>query len=142
MLSDQTDYINSVKSTGVSDEGTSLGRVAIPQYAPDRHRETGCGNLSLSSRKIKSQETQPSNCRFSNNNNKKISKHKKLNFKTINIATQNVRTLGCDVKFASTIQEAKNLKLDILALQETRRPGSGQIELETEGLVGWFSGVV
>ena len=107
MLSDQTDYTNSVKGTGLSDEGISLGREAITQYAPGRHRETGCDNLSLSSSKIKSQETQPSNCRFSNNNNKKISK-KKLNFNTINIATQNVRTLGCDVKFANTIQEDKN----------------------------------
>ena len=36
MTSDQTDYTNSVKGTGVNDEGASLGRVAIHQVVIER----------------------------------------------------------------------------------------------------------
>ena len=130
MISEQTDYTNSVNGTGVNDEGASLGRVAILQYAPGRHQETGCDSLSLSSNITKLQETTSSDRRFS-------SKTSNVRYKNINIATINIRTLLCDIKFANTIQEAKKLNLDVLALQEVRRNGTGSMELDNEGVKGW-----
>ena len=128
MISDQTDYDNDVNGTVVLDSGASSGRVTTCQYVPGRHRETGCDSLSLSSTKL--QETTSSDLRFS-------SKTSFVRYEDINIATMNIRTLLCDVKFPNAIQEAKNLDLDILALQEVRRNGTGYLELESEGIEGW-----
>ena len=126
MISDQTDYTNSVKGT----EGAPLGRVAILQYAPGRHRETGCGSLSLSSNSTKLLETTSSDRSFS-------TKTSNVRYENINIATQNIRTLSCDIKLANSIQEAKNLNLDVLALQEVRRHGNGTLELDSGDTRGW-----
>ena len=47
MISEQTDKDNDVNGTVVQDNGASSGRVTTRQYVPGRHRETGCGNISL-----------------------------------------------------------------------------------------------
>ena len=125
-------------------ESCPPGRVpSLPAAGPGRaieaNRAAGCDNLSLSSSNTKLLETQLSNNRVSNKNKTIHGKHrqKNINFNTINIATQNVCTLSCDIKLVNSIQEAKNLNIDILALQETRRPGSGHNILDTESLAGW-----
>ena len=60
-----------------------------------------------------------------------------VRFENINIATQNIRTLSCDVKLANSILEAKILHLDVLALQEVRRHGTGTVEFDSGDIKGW-----
>ena len=55
----------------------------------------------------------------------------------INITTLNIQTLKCDIKLANTIQAAKKLKIDILALQEVRREGQELLEFDDGELEGW-----
>ena len=100
------------------------GQAEVEKYA------TGCDSLSLSSKNTRLQETTSLDRSFS----RKISH---VRFENINIATLNIRTLLCDIKFANTIQEAKNLNLDVLALQEVRRNGTGSFELDSDGIKGW-----
>ena len=134
MISDQTDNTNNVNGTIANGVGASSGRDTTCQYVPGRHHETGCDSLSLSSNNIQLHETTSSDRSFSINNNKnKIN----VNFTDINISTLNIQTLKCDIKFANTIQEANNLKLDVLALQEVRRVGAGSMEFDSESLKGW-----
>ena len=134
MISDQTDYDNDVNGTVVHDNGASSGRVATRQYVPGRHHETGCDSLSLSSNNIKSHETTSSDPRFSSKNNKIKTD---VNFTDINISTLNINTLTCDIKLANTIQNAKRLNIDVLALQEVRRVGADSMVFSSESLEGW-----
>jgi len=60
-----------------------------------------------------------------------------VRFENINIATLNINTLTCDIKLANSVQEAKNLGIDILALQETRRTGSDSFEFNSGDINGW-----
>ena len=60
-----------------------------------------------------------------------------VRFENINIATLNINTLSCDIKLANSVQEAKNLGIDILALQETRRTGSGSLDFDSGDINGW-----
>ena len=129
MISDQTDNDNDVNGTVVPDNGASSGRATTRQYVPGRHRETGCDNLSLSSNSILLPETTSSDQRFPTK--------RSVRFENIKINTLNINTLSCDVKLANSIQEAKNLNIDILALQETRRVGSGTIEFDSGDIKGW-----
>ena len=89
---------------------------------------TGCDNSSLSSRMLP--ETTSSDLRFPNKNNL-------VRYENISISTLNIRTLSCDVKLANTVQEAKNLGIDILALQEVRRRGDDDFTFESKGIEGW-----
>ena len=89
---------------------------------------TGCDNSSLSSRMLP--ETTSSDLRFPNKNNL-------VRYENISISTLNIRTLSCDVKLANTVQEGKNLGIDILALQEVRRRGDDDFTFESKGIEGW-----
>lgn len=62
---------------------------------------------------------------------------KQIQYNNLKIATINVRTLQDDIKLATVIKTAEDLQLDILALQETRRPGFGLVCFEDESLKGW-----
>ena len=135
MISDKTDNTNDVNGIVVSDDEASSGRDTTLQYVPGRHRETGCDSLSLSSNKTKLHETTSTDRSFSYNIKNKNKTN--VNFVNINISTLNIRTLTCDIKFSNTIQEAQNLKLDVLALQEVRRVGTGSIDLDSGSLKGW-----
>ena len=42
-----------------------------------------------------------------------------------------------DIKLALAIQNAKNCKFDVVAMQEVRRTGSGIVTLDDESLKGW-----
>ena len=129
MISEQTDKDNDVNGTVVQDDGASSGRATTRQYVLGRHRETGCDNLSLSSNSILLPETTSTDQRFPTK--------RSVRFENIKINTLNINTLSCDVKLANSIQEAKNLNIDILALQETRRVGSGTIEFDSGDINGW-----
>ena len=94
-----------------------LSQAGVEKYA------TGCDSLFLSSDSNMLQETMSSDRSFST-----ISP---VRFENINIATQNIRTLSCDVKLANSILEAKILHLDVLALQEVRRHGTGTVEFDS-----------
>ena len=133
MISNQTDYDNDVNGTVVQDNGASSGRVTTRQYVPGRHHETGCDSLSLSSNNNKLHETTSSDLCFSSKSKTKT----KVTFTDIKISTLNILTLTCDVKLANTIQNAQRLNLDVLALQEVRRIGSGSMEFESDSLKGW-----
>ena len=129
MISDQTDYDNDVNGTVVQDNGASSGRVTTRQYVPGRHHETGCDSLSLSSITSLSHETTSSDRSFPSLT--------PVRFENINIATLNINTLSNDIKLANSVQEAKNLGIDILALQETRRVGKGTLEFDNGDINGW-----
>jgi exonuclease III len=75
-------------------------------------------------------ETTSSDLRFPNKNNL-------VRYENISISTLNIRTLSCDVKLANTVQEAKNLGIDILALQEVIRRGDDDFTFESKGIEGW-----
>ena len=110
--------------------GQQGSRPSVDRQAEVEKYVTGCDSLSLSSTSTLLQETTSSDRSFS-------SKTSYVRYEDINIATINIQTLLCDIKFANAIQEAKNLNLDILALQEVRRNGTGCLELESEGIMGW-----
>ena len=55
----------------------------------------------------------------------------------IKIATINVRTCQDDMKLADIVKAASQLKLDVLAMQETRRINSGVFTFEDESIKGW-----
>ena len=122
----------SAKSTGyrldrsAGQQGTRpsvLSQFGVKKYA------TGCHSLSLSSDSNMLLETTSSDRSFST--------IPPVRFENINIATQNSRTLFCDVKLANSILEAKILPLDVLALQEVRRHGSGTVEFDSGDIKGW-----
>ena len=48
-----------------------------------------------------------------------------------------MRTLLCDVSLGNYVQAARDLKLDILAVQEVYRAGQDQIDFEEDDLMGW-----
>ena len=60
-----------------------------------------------------------------------------VTFENINIATQNIKTLSCDVKLANSILEAKILHLDVLALQEVRHHETGTVESDSGDIKSW-----
>ena len=62
---------------------------------------------------------------------------KKKSTQNIRVATINVRTLHDDIKLALIIKAAEKLRIDILALQETRRTGNGAFIFDDESLKGW-----
>ena len=98
-------------------------RAEVKKYA------TGCGSLSL--------PTKTSETRIV----PKIEIEKIIN--KIRIATINVRTLQDDVKLAMIVKATSKLDIDIIALQETRRTGYGEITFEDDSIKGWqliFSG--
>ena len=122
----------SAKSTGyrlvlrVGQQGTRpsvLSQAEVEKYA------TGCDSLSLSSDSNMLLETTSSDQIFS--------KIPPVRLENINITTQNIRTLSCDVKLANSILEAKILHLDALALQEVRRHGTGTVEFDSGDIKGW-----
>ena len=78
---------------------------------------TGCDNSSLSSRMLP--ETTSSDLRFPSKN--------LIRFENI----------SWDIKLANSVQEAKNLGIDILALQEVRRLGEDELTFDSEGIEGW-----
>ena len=88
---------------------------------------TGCDNSSLSSRMLP--ETTSSDLRFPSKN--------LVRFENISISTLNIRTLSCDIKLANSVQEAKRLGIDILALQEVRRLGEDELTFDSKGIEGW-----
>ena len=122
----------------MSDSSTNNRHIAraVQQGAPSPvlsqagvvNNATGCDNSSLSSRMLP--ETTSSDLRFPNKNNL-------VRYENISISTLNIRTLSCDVKLANTVQEAKNLGIDILALQEVRRRGDDDFTFESKGIEGW-----
>ena len=61
----------------------------------------------------------------------------RLSYNNIKIATINVRTLQDDIKLAKVIQAAQDCKIDVLAMQETRRIGSESMEFQDKSLKGW-----
>ena len=58
-------------------------------------------------------------------------------YKNIRVATINVRTLQDDIKLATCIQTARDCKIDITAMQEVRRTGSGCMTFDDESLKNW-----
>ena len=122
----------------MSDSSTNDRHIAraVQQGAPSPvlsqagvvNNATGCDNSSLSSRMLP--ETTSSDLRFPNKNNS-------VRYENISISTLNIKTLSCDVKLANTVQEAKNLGIDILALQEVRRRGDNDFTFESKGIEGW-----
>ena len=57
--------------------------------------------------------------------------------RSIKIATINVRTCQDDMKLAEIVKTASQLKLDVLAMQETRRTNSGVYTLGDKSISGW-----
>ena len=100
MTSEQTDYNNSVKGTGVDDEGASLGRVAIHQYAPGRHRETGYHYSEVTS------SGWPNPKRYQTHNNNKALFHH-----SISIGSINTTTMKDPLKLAQCISQCKFLNI-------------------------------
>ena len=116
--------------------GEQGARPSVRRQAEVEKYATGCDRLSLSSKNtIMSHETTSSDRSFSIKSCSK--QNKAVKYVNINISTLNIRTLSCDIKLANSIQEAKKLNLDILALQEVRRCGSGTIGFDCESLLGW-----
>ena len=115
-----TDYTHKFSVTTMSAVRTNYRHIARAgqQGAPSPvlsqagvvNNATGCDNSSLSSRMLP--ETTSSDLRFPKNN--------LIKYEKISISTLNIRTLSCDIKLANAIQEAKNLGIDVLALQEVR----------------------
>ena len=94
--------------------------------------DTGCDSLSLST------TTSGTRNQLSKQNNG--TKSKMLNVRdlhNIRIATINVRTLQEDIKLALVVKAAIDLKIDILALQETRRTSTGYFVFDDDSLKGW-----
>ena len=134
MISDQTDYTNSVKGTGIN-EGAPLGRVAIPQDAPGRHRDTGCGKMSLPSKHHYRQHNSKINHNRKLNNCEQI--RTILHTNNIRIATINLQTAKDETKLAEYTLHVKHLKHDICFFQETHKIGEGEIEFDDPVLKGW-----
>ena len=116
----------------MSDSSTNNRHIAraVQQGAPSPvlsqagvvNNATGCDNSSLSSRMLL--ETTSSDLRFPSKN--------LIRFENISISTLNIRTLSCDIKLANSVQEAKRLGIDILALQEVRRPGEDELTFDSK----------
>ena len=58
-------------------------------------------------------------------------------YKNIRVATINVITLQDDIKLTTCIQTARECKIDITAMQEVRRTGSGCMTFDDESLKNW-----
>ena len=86
---------------------------------------TGCDGLS------------PSTRNGTRTRRRSTKSHSKLSYSEIKIATINVRTLGDDMKLTSVIQAAEKCKIDVLAMQETRRTGCDWTEFQDESIRGW-----
>ena len=56
---------------------------------------------------------------------------------SIRIATLNVRTLQDKLKLTTTIQSARDLGFDILAMQEVRRTSIALVTFDDDSLEGW-----
>ena len=61
----------------------------------------------------------------------------KLSYSGIKIATINVQTLSDDMKLTTVIQAAEKCKIDVLAMQETRRARFDWTEFQEESIRGW-----
>ena len=109
--------------------GYQGSRPSVRRQAEVEKYVTGCDSLSLSSNSTMSQETTSSDRSFPSKT--------PVRFENINISTLNIRTLSCDIKLANSVQEAKNLNIDILALQETRRLGNGTLDFDSGDINGW-----
>ena len=119
--------------------------MATSQYAPGRHRETGCDSLSLSSNKHLTRQTNSASfapeVRRSDNvstfqptthnltSTTKIKNNNKTKLNSIRIGTINVQTAKDEIKLAEYITQVKNLQ------QETHKIGI--IELKDPALNGW-----
>ena len=62
---------------------------------------------------------------------------KKLQFNNIKIVTINVRTLQDEIKISTTIQAAVKLKIDMVAMQETRTLGCDKKLFQDDSLYRW-----
>ena len=117
----RTNYRHIARAVQQGAPSPVLSQAGVVNYA------TGCDNSSLSSRMLP--ETTSSDLRFPKNN--------LIKYEKISISTLNIRTLSCDIKLANAVQEAKNLGIDVLALQEVRRRGDDEFTFDSEGIEGW-----
>ena len=101
-------------------------RPSVSYQAEVEKYTTGCDGLSPST-SINGTRTQ----------RKSSKSQSKLSYSDIKIATINVRTLDDDMKLASVIQAAEKCKIDVLAMQETRRTGCDWTEFQDESIRGW-----
>ena len=101
-------------------------RPSVSYQAEVEKYTTGCDGLSPST-SINGTRTQ----------RKSSKSQSKLSYSDIKIATINVRTLDDDMKLASVIQAAEKCKIDVLAMQETRRTGCDWTEYQDESIRGW-----
>ena len=126
MLSEKTDNTNSVKGTGINDEGTSLGRVATPQYAPGRHRETG---KERSSQPLSRFPPKVHKHKLTNESN--YPKHRaqffKRKFLNWNLGQINVQSCSDDFRLNSILDQCNKANLDIICMQEVRRLGNDSL---------------
>ena len=121
MLSEKTDNTNSVKGAGIIDEGTSLGRVAIPQYAPGRHRETGKERNCHPPYHSNNNPTETSNLI------QKHPKNKTNKFYQWKVGQINVQSASDDFRLNEILGECNNANLDIICMQEVRRLGQNSL---------------
>ena len=103
-----------MNGTVVQDSGASSGRVTTRQYVPGRHRETGCGNMSMPSKHL-SRHTYSSTI------------YQSTKFR---IGTINVQTANDELKLAEYVLHVKNLQHDVCLFQETHMTGEDEIEFD------------
>ena len=60
-----------------------------------------------------------------------------LQLNNLRNATINVRTLQDDLKLALIVKAARDLQIDVLAMQEVRRTGAGVFIFDDDSLRGW-----
>ena len=105
-------------------------RHPVPSQAGLEKFATGCDGLS------------PSTI-ITTTGTRRSSEKKKKNLKkdqtsrSIKVATINVRTCKDDMKLAEIVKTASQLKLDVLAMQETRRLSSGITTFVDKSIYGW-----
>ena len=68
---------------------------------------------------------------------KKKTSKKMLTTASIRIATVNVRTASRDLKLVDIVKTAAELKIDVLAIQESRRCHFGHITFQDQAIRGW-----
>ena len=84
------------------------GRDTTCQYVPGRHRETGCGKMSM-----------PSKHRYRHLYSSTITQSARFRIGTIN-----VQTAKDELKLAEYILHVKNINHDVCLFQETHKTGS------------------
>ncbi len=112
-----------------------LSRDAVEKCA------TGCDTLEVSTRRTgpKTLIEMRKNLEKSSTEDTSRRRMKNIRKKTVNIriATINVRTCQDDLKLASIVKAARDLKIDILAMQEMRRISYGSIIFDDDSIKDW-----